>query len=59
MQVTRVLVESYFDLVRKSLQDSVPKVRSRINSGGMSILGPAWSGNHLIRLAESSVHPLP
>ena len=27
VQVTRVLVESYFDLVRKSLQDAVPKAR--------------------------------
>ena len=25
VEVTRVLVESYFDLVRKNLQDSVPK----------------------------------
>ena len=25
MEVTRVLVESYFDLVRKNLQDAVPK----------------------------------
>ncbi len=25
MQVTRVLVESYFDIVRKNLQDAVPK----------------------------------
>ena len=25
MEVTRVLVESYFDIVRKNLQDSVPK----------------------------------
>ncbi len=25
VQVTRVLVEDYFDIVRKNLQDSVPK----------------------------------
>jgi Dynamin GTPase effector domain len=25
VEVTRVLVESYFDLVRKNLQDAVPK----------------------------------
>ena len=28
VQVTRVLVESYFDIVRKNLQDAVPKVRA-------------------------------
>ncbi len=28
VQVTRVLVESYFDIVRKNLQDAVPKARS-------------------------------
>jgi len=27
VQVTRVLVESYFDIVRKNLQDAVPKAR--------------------------------
>jgi len=29
VQVTRVLVESYFDIVRGNLQDSVPKARTR------------------------------
>ena len=28
--VTRVLVDSYFDVVRKNLQDAVPKVRKMI-----------------------------
>lgn len=27
--VTRVLVDSYFDIVRKNLQDAVPKARHR------------------------------
>lgn len=35
VQVTRVLVESYFDIVRSNLQDSVPKARFSINFNPM------------------------
>ena len=39
VQVTRVLVESYFDIVRKNLQDAVPKARRGPSVPSMTLGG--------------------
>ena len=52
VQVTRLLVESYFDVVRKNLQDAVPKavMHFLVNSVQRGLQ------QHLIRTLYRSVH---